>query len=215
MPMSGSTSRRFNRTALHVENLESRQLLSATAQLPTIHHVHQARHAHNAVLARSHVSLNITAKPAATPDAVMSSGPYTPSQIRSAYSLTGNFRDSNGNAIVGDGSGQTIGIVDAYFDSNIQNDLRAFDAQFGLPNTDAYGQSVLTQVRYGSTANAGWGLETDLDVEWAHAIAPKAHILLVEAANSSTANLLTAVDYARTHGAGIVSMSWGSNEFNG
>jgi subtilase family serine protease len=146
---------------------------------------------------------------------VQGSGPYTPSQIRTAYSLTGNFQTASGSAIVGDGSGQTIGIVDANYDPNVLNDLKTFDAQFGLPNTDASGQSVLTQATYGSTTNAGWGLETDLDVEWAHAIAPKAHILLVEAASSSNANLLTAVNYARSRGAGVISMSWGSNEFNG
>ena len=125
------------------------------------------------MLAKGHVKLNLSAKPAATPAAVQGSGPYTPSQIRSAYSLTGNFQTASGSAIVGDGSGQTIGIVDAYYDPNVLNDLKTFDAQFGLPNTDASGQSVLTQATYGSTTNAGWGLETDLDVEWAHAIAPE------------------------------------------
>src|SRR5690349_14114225 len=201
MPMSGSTSRRFTSRTSFVENLESRQLLSASAQLAadSVVHLHNARHAHNAVLARTHVKLDLTAKPAATPNAVMSSGPYTPSQIRSAYSLSGNFQTSSGTTLTGDGSGQTIAIVDAYYDRNIANDLKTFDAQFGLPSTDANGQPVLTQARYGSTSNAGWGLETDLDVEWAHVIAPKAHILLVEAASSSTASLLTAVDYARTH----------------
>src|SRR5262249_43291309 len=55
--------------------------------------------------------------------------------------------------------------------------------------------------------------EEALDVEWAHAIAPKANIILVEAYSNSTSDLLTAVDYAR-HAPGVVavSMSWGGGE---
>jgi subtilase family serine protease len=62
--------------------------------------------------------------------------------------------------------------------------------------------------------NAGWAFETSLDVEWAHAIAPGAHIVLVEATSPTTTNLFTAIDYAKTH-AGFVSMSWGTPEFSG
>ena len=60
----------------------------------------------------------------------------------------------------------------------------------------------------------GWALEISLDVEWAHAIAPAAHILLVEAKSNSFANLTTAEDYAKAH-AQYVSNSWGSGEFSG
>ncbi|MDB5320357.1 MAG: hypothetical protein JWN40_1988, partial [Phycisphaerales bacterium] len=63
--------------------------------------------------------------------------------------------------------------------------------------------------------DAGWAGETALDVEWAHAIAPKAKILLVEATTASLSNLLTAVDYARrAAGVSVVSMSWGADEFS-
>src|SRR5262249_40539532 len=64
--------------------------------------------------------------------------------------------------------------------------------------------------------NAGWITEIALDVEWAHAMAPEANILLVEAASNSLGDLLTAVDYAR-HASGVVaiSMSWGTGEFLG
>lgn len=62
--------------------------------------------------------------------------------------------------------------------------------------------------------NAGWSLEIALDVEWAHAIAPGAKILLVEATSNSLTNLLAAEDYARTH-AQYVSNSWGGPEFSG
>src|SRR5438067_326806 len=49
---------------------------------------------------------------------------------------------------------------------------------------------------------------------WAHAIAPGANILLVEASSSALGNLLAAVDYAKTH-ADYVSMSWGTDEYSG
>jgi subtilase family serine protease len=65
------------------------------------------------------------------------------------------------------------------------------------------------------TANQGWGLEIALDVEWAHAIAPKANIVLVEAKSNSLGNLLSAVDTARKRsGVVAVSMSWGAGEFS-
>jgi subtilase family serine protease len=65
-----------------------------------------------------------------------------------------------------------------------------------------------------TSSNSGWALETTLDVEWAHAIAPSAKILLVEAATPSGANLLKAIDYAAGRsGIVSVSMSWGGAEF--
>ncbi|MEJ8867665.1 S8 family serine peptidase, partial [Pseudomonas jessenii] len=68
----------------------------------------------------------------------------------------------------------------------------------------------------GSTTDAGWALETSLDVEWAHALAPAAKILLVEANSSSLGDLFSAVSYASTQaGVSVVSMSWGTTEFWG
>ena len=103
---------------------------------------------------------------------------YSPAQIRQAYGFD-KIAFNNGT-VAGDGSGTTIAIVDAYDDPNIANDLHQFDLQFGLPDP------VLTKVnqtrrRRLPAANAGWITEIALDVEWAHAIAPQANILLVEA----------------------------------
>jgi len=137
----------------------------------------------------------------------------TPAQIRQAYGF--NSITFNNGTVAGDGSGTTIAIVDAYNDPNIANDLHQFDLQFGLPDP------VLTKVNQtgGTTyppANSGWITEIALDVEWAHAIAPKANILLVEATNNSFDNLLTAVNYAsNAPGVVAVSMSWGGGEFFG
>jgi hypothetical protein len=63
--------------------------------------------------------------------------------------------------------------------------------------------------------DGGWALEISLDVQWAHAIAPNAKILLVEARSASLTNLLAAVDYARNRSDVVaVSMSWGASEFS-
>lgn len=135
---------------------------------------------------------------------------FTPTQIRHAY----GFDQVTFGSVIGNGAGQTIAIVDAYGDPNIANDLHVFDTAFGLPDPTFTKVSQTGSTKYPST-NAGWALETALDVEWAHAIAPGAKILLVEAGNSSLSNLLTAVDFARKQaGVSVVSMSWGASEFS-
>ena len=145
----------------------------------------------------------INLSPHARPNAATGTAtpPYTPQQVISAYGF---------NQLAADGTGQVIGIVDAYDDSaNIQNDLNYFCSQFGLPLTTVqviYAQGVKP------SANTGWQQEESLDVEWAHAIAPGAKILLVEAYNNSTAYLLQAAQVAVQNGANVVSMSWGGGE---
>ena len=140
----------------------------------------------------------------------------TPAMVRTAYGFDKIVFNSGGQAIAGDGSGQTIAIVTAYDDSRIVRDLHAFDAAFGLSNHDSTGRPALTKlIPAGSIAiDRSWAQETALDVEWAHAIAPGAHILLVEASSSSLGDLLNAVDVARQQpGVVAVSMSWGGSEF--
>ncbi|HLI46455.1 MAG TPA: S53 family peptidase, partial [Geobacterales bacterium] len=142
---------------------------------------------------------------------------YSPVQIRHAYgfdllscSFTGTFGSSNLC-----GYGQIIAIVDAYDDPNIENDLNVFSSQFGLPScTSSNGCFIKAMPQGKPRADQGWALEISLDVEWAHAIAPGAKILLVEAKSNSLSNLLAAVDYAVSQGAKVVSMSWGGSEFS-
>src|SRR4051812_37948282 len=137
----------------------------------------------------------------------------TPTQIRHAYGF--DQISFNNGTVAADGSGTTIAIVDAYDDPNIANDLHQFDVKFGLPDP------IFTKVNQNGastppTADHGWAGEIALDVEWAHAIAPKANILLVEANDSSFNNLLTAASYAaRQSGVVAVSMSFGGGEFSG
>jgi len=117
------------------------------------------------------------------------------------------------------GTGTVIAIVDAYNDPNIESDLNVFSSTFGLPACTTANGCFKKVNQNGSSSsfprsNAGWALEIALDVEWAHAIAPGAKILLVEASSNSFTNLLTAEDYAKTH-AQYVSNSWGGSEFSG
>jgi hypothetical protein len=130
----------------------------------------------------------------------------TPAQIRQAYGF---------NQISADGSGTTIAIVDAFDDPNVAGDLQQFDAKFSLPDPtftkmNENGGSSLP------ASNGGWASEIALDVEWAHAIAPGASILLVEANSATFADLLTAVRTAAAQPNVVaVSMSWGGGEFFG
>ncbi len=148
---------------------------------------------------------------------------YTPAQIRDAYGI---------NALAQDGTGQTIAIVDAYDDPSIDQAVDAFDSQFSLTDSgpSLYAQngpaaSFLTVLnQFGqpdslpSTDPAGpgaanWELEEALDVEWTHAIAPGAQIILVEANSQSLSDLMASVATAASQpGVSVVSMSWGFAE---
>ena len=136
---------------------------------------------------------------------------YTPQTIKQVYAFNQvAFR----NGAIGDGSGTTIAIVDAYDDPNIANDVHQFDLAFGLldPLLNVVNQTGGNAL---PAANRGWITEIALDVEWSHAIAPKANILLVEANSNSLSDLMTAVNYARgANGVVAVSMSWGGGEFS-
>jgi hypothetical protein len=124
----------------------------------------------------------------------------SPSQVRRAY----NLPSTGGNG--------TIAIIDAYEYPTAQEDFVTFSNQYGLPSTN-----FETHKMSGANAvDSGWALEAALDVQWAHAIAPDAKILLVQAKSNSFSDLLDAVSYA-THRSDVVSvsMSWGGAEFSG
>jgi subtilase family serine protease len=133
----------------------------------------------------------------------------SPATIKSVYSFS-----TSSTA----GAGKTIAIVDAYDDPTAESDLAVFSSQYGLPAcTTANGCFKKVNQSGGSSypsANSGWALEISLDVQWAHAIAPGAKILLVEATSNSNANLYAAEDYAGKN-AQYVSNSWGGGESSG
>ncbi len=136
----------------------------------------------------------------------------TPAQVKSAY----GFSSVNFGSVVGNGAGQTIAIVDAYNDPNIASDLAKFDQTFGLaapPSLKIVNQSGGSSL---PQSDRGWSGEIALDVEWAHAIAPAANILLVEASSATSSALDAALDYARSAtGVTVVSNSWGGSEYSG
>jgi hypothetical protein len=122
----------------------------------------------------------------------------SPAQIRKAYNLPSS------------GGVGTIAIIDAYDDPNVQNDFAVFSNQYGLPTNNLEVHKMSSSI----PVDAGWALEISLDVQWAHAIAPNANILLVEANSAGFTDLLNAINYA-TGRAGVVavSMSWGGSEW--
>ncbi len=131
---------------------------------------------------------------------------YTPALIHAAYNIPSSV----------DGTGQTIVIVDAYGSPTVRSDLHTFDKEFGLPDPQLNiiypgGKPVFNPLQHHSEVS--WAAETNLDVQWAHAIAPGATIDLVIAANNYGNVLNNAVAYAVNHHLGnVISLSWGAPE---
>lgn len=133
---------------------------------------------------------------------------YSPAQIKAAYHLP----TTGGNG--------TIAIVDAFNAPDIESDLNAFSSQFGLPPCTKMSGCLTVHYQGANSpgsppAGTNWDIEISIDVEWAHAIAPNAKILLFEANSDQPNDLLTGVDYARKlPDVRSVSMSWVANEFS-
>ncbi len=133
-----------------------------------------------------------------------------PAQLTAAYGLNNiTFTSSAGNPVKGDGSGETIALVEAFHDPNLASDLQTFDSAYHLPAPDLTVNNMA-----GSATDPGWALEESLDVEWAHAIAPGASLLIVEASSQALPPLINAINAARSAPNVVaVSMSWGFSEF--
>ena len=135
----------------------------------------------------------------------------TPAQLVTAYGLNAVTFKSGTGTVKGDGAGQTIAIIGVAHDANLATEMATFDAKYNLPVASV---AVINQA--GTQSNTGWAEEEALDVEWAHAAAPGAKLLVVEARSSSTTDLLAAVNAAKAvAGVSVVSMSWGSSEYRG
>ncbi len=167
---------------------------------------------------------------------------FTPAQVRAAYGLPalpalGAPLSAAQRAQLG--AGQTIYIVDAYHDANAATELRAFDDSFGLPACTAMSITPSTSlplaaasrdagctfaVVYATAAGAvsaaapardeGWASEIALDVQWAHATAPLARLVLIETPNANIDTLANGIKLANRMGAGAVSMSFAAPEGN-
>jgi subtilase family serine protease len=130
----------------------------------------------------------------------------------------------NGTTAVPSGGSGVIVIVDAYDLPTAKSNLNTFSAQFGLPPAkfhQLYATGTKPTSACTGTGGAGnWGLEESLDIEYAHAMAPNATIVLMEAASASNTDLDAAIvaankTIAAHHLKGEVSMSWGGPEFTG
>ena len=125
----------------------------------------------------------------------------SPSKLHSVYQITPS------------GAGKTIAIVDAYHDVNAAAKLSHYSQTFSLPAADF---SVVYASGSKPQANAGWAGEADLDVQMAHAMAPAAKVVLVEAATASFKDMFDAVNVAtqivENNGGGVVSMSWSGQD---
>lgn len=138
---------------------------------------------------------------------------YTPQQIRNAY----QFGDLSDPTFTNRGAGQTIAIVGAYHYPTAKADLITFSREFGIPvpNRSTFGVVFASGVQ--PVVNPGWALEAALDIQWAHAIAPEARIILVEADTDTAADIDRAIQVAvkvLQPTGGVVSMSFGSPEWN-
>ena len=142
----------------------------------------------------------------------------SPASLACVYSLATVVTGCNPNKVTANptGGARMIAIVDAYDAPNAANDLAAFSTQFGLPAANfqtVYASGTRPAYDY------GWEMEESLDVQWAHAMAPGAKIVLVEAASSYFSDLMVAEDVAgnmvTAAGGGEVTNSWGGGEFPG
>jgi len=132
-----------------------------------------------------------------------------------ARALVAHYGVDEAQALGLKGKGQTIVIVDAYGSPTALADLNTFSAAMSLPAMT--GKSF--QVMYSDGAPSGtdpdWALETTLDIEWAHAFAPEAKIVLVVTPSDDNAEMAYGVEYAADHHLGnVVSNSWGLAEVN-
>jgi subtilase family serine protease len=125
---------------------------------------------------------------------------YQPSDLQTAYNLTQLYQHHL------DGTGMTIAIVDAFGSTTIAADAAVFSAAMGLPPPNLTVIGTPTESNFSTDANAGWATETTLDVEWVHAVAPGAKIILVVAPTNSFSDLFTGIITAASQ-PGVVSIS--------
>jgi subtilase family serine protease len=141
---------------------------------------------------------------------------YSPQEMRTAYGLNNLI---NAGMV---GSGQTIVLIESYGSPTVAADLQTFDQDYGLPDPPSLRViSPLGTVPFdpNDSGQVGWAFETTLDVQWAHAIAPGAAIVVMTSPVAETEGVqgmpefLALEKYALDHHLGkIISQSWGATE---
>jgi Ricin-type beta-trefoil lectin domain/Putative Ig domain len=156
--------------------------------------------------------------------AVSSSEPLTPADLQDAYGIT--------SAASSNGAGETVAIVDAFYDPNAQSDLATYRSQFSLPTCGSSGSSgcltVFNQTGTNLTANPSaarppqspsdddWVPETSLDLEMVSAICPNCAIDLIESNSDDLPDLAKAENTAAVNlGAKFISDSWSGSDYPG
>jgi len=135
---------------------------------------------------------------------------YGPQAVRTAYGLNSLIEQGF------TGKGQTIVILNAFGSPTALADLQAFDAAFGIPDPPSFNVVTMPGTPAFDVNDSNqlmWAQETSLDVQWAHAMAPGAKIVLVAAASNSDKNLLAGLNYAIDNRLGqVISISFGESE---
>ncbi|MFJ5116320.1 S8 family serine peptidase [Kitasatospora sp. NPDC088548] len=202
-------------TALTAASVSVPALGAASAASPAS--AHPASGVHVRPASSGHTSAVGRPAPLSTSQCVSQIGIhcYSPLQYRTAYNLGPLYQEGV------TGKGRTIVIVDSFGSPTIQHDLEVFDKQWGIPDTQ------VEVVKWGNVPvfdptnpdHTGWAGETTLDVEYAHAIAPDAHIVLVEtgvAETEGTTGLPEMMDAERalikSGRADVISQSFGATE---
>ncbi len=147
------------------------------------------------------------------------SGQASPSQLRAAYGINQiNFIGPGGTTVAGTGAGQTIAIVEEGVDPSLEADLTTFDQYFDIPAPPSF---QIVDQNNSSTQNPDIIAEASLDVEWAHAIAPGASIVVYNSqwlptnGTQSLENLLEAMHQASNlPGVSVVTLSYGEDEYS-
>jgi len=143
----------------------------------------------------------------------------TPASLACVYKLTKPVKGCpiSGTTENPSGGARAIAVVSAYDNPDATSDLDTFSQQFGLPS--ARFEQVYANGKQPKNDPGGWSLEEAMAIEWAHGMAPKAKIYLVEAPTNSLADLFQAESVASKlvakAGGGEVSNSWGGTEFTG
>jgi len=182
-------------------------------------------------LAAGHILAGLMKRPPTTAQCKQMYGIacYQAFQLQRAYNLAPLFAKGI------DGRGETIVIVDAFGSPSIASDLKTFDAAMGLPNPPSLkviapagpvtttAKTCVSEFRQNGpdlcSDYYGWTDETSLDVEWSHAMAPDADILLVETPMTETEGvygfrqIVAAENYVINHHLGaVISQSFAANE---
>ena len=217
--VSSRSAERSRRGPATVEPMEARVLLSAT-HLAGDAHAAPAKRSTATHAARHRKGTEATPGSPNVPAATGSANPvgFYANTVRQAYGLgRAETAPLTLGGVAAEGAGQTIAIIDAYANPNAYADLQTFDARMSLPDPPSFQELSETGTTTLPTNDVGgWSVEESLDVQWAHAMAPQANIILYACASSYNSDLDTAIRTAKaTAGVSVISMSYDGTESSG